>query len=111
MHTKKIRGRTGSGGAQATGERGGCRAGIFGLGDCPYDDCPPRAAHDYLVQPVERLDAADRVPRSGVLVRGGLRDQLRPGCRSTWLGRRRLGRAAAVVAHTGLNPRRVALLR
>ncbi len=56
-----------------------------------------------------RLDAADREPRPAVLVCGGVADQVEPGRGTAGLGRRRPGRAGAVVRDALLVPRGVTL--
>ena len=79
--------------AQAGGEGGRRRTGVVGLGDRPDHDGAPRAVGDHLVQPVERLDAADREPRPRVLPRRPRATSSdESGGRAARLGRRRPGR-------------------
>ena len=67
--------------------------GSLGLGDRPDDDDAAGAARDHLVQPLERLDAADGEPRPLVLrARPACVEQLEAGGRTARLGRRRPGR-------------------
>ena len=63
-----------AGGAETGGESSRSRAGVICLGDRPHDDRAARAVGDHLVQPVERLDAADREPGPLVSGRGGACD-------------------------------------
>src|SRR4051812_26382743 len=97
--------------AEPLGERPRGGARVVRLGDRPDDDGAACAAGDDLVEPLERLDAADREPGPIVLVLARVLDQVEAGRRPAGLRRRRPGRAAAVVGDAGFLARRVGLLR